>query len=225
VRVDEKSPSGVALILLDAGGENLISVAPGANWRVRRLDVRAAAPVFARCSVAVLQLEVPPAAVAEGIRQARRAGCLVILNPAPAPARPLPASLLRTVDILTPNRSEASALTGIRVDSVRSAERAARHLLRQGAGTVIVTLGPQGALAVTPDDSFHAPPLPVRVVDTVGAGDAFNGALACALAEKRDLKDAVSFASAAAGLAVTRPGAQPSMPHRKEILDALRTFR
>jgi len=220
--IERGAPSGVALILLDESGENLISVAPGANLKLKAADLEDAERAFRAASIALFQLENPLSAVRRGIAIARRHGCRVILNPAPAPERKLPVGLLRQVDVLTPNSSEAAALTGRPVRSVSSAYRAAEALHEMGVETVIITLGSKGAVVATGKARYSVPALKVKPIDTVGAGDAFNGALACALAEGQQLADAVRFAAAAGGLAVTRRGAQPAMPRRTEILKALK---
>jgi ribokinase len=218
---DAGQPSGVALILVGADGENSIGVASGANMRLSARDITAARAALSFAKVVLLQLEVPLAAVLAAARTASRAGAQVILNP--APARPLPDGLLRRVSLLTPNESEASLLTGIRVDSAASAERAANALLRRGARGVIVTLGAKGALVACGGESYQVPGFRVRAVDTTAAGDVFNGALAVRLAEGAPLAECVRFAHAAAALSVTRLGAQPSIPTRRQIEALLRT--
>jgi|SRR5271165_3461883 len=211
-------PSGVALIFVGADGENSIGVAGGANQRLSPRDVGAARGLIAGARVILLQLETPLETVQAAARLARRAGVEVILNP--APARPLPDALLRDVSLLTPNETEAARLTGVRVNGVASAANAARILLKRGVRTVIVTLGAKGALVATCDGVQVIPGFKATAVDTTAAGDVFNGALAVRLAEDCPLADAVLFAHAAAAISVTRLGAQPSIPTRREI-DAL----
>ncbi|MGA2017681.1 MAG: ribokinase [Opitutaceae bacterium] len=215
---DRGRPSGVALIFVGADGENSIGVAGGANQRLSPADVSAARGLISGARVLLVQLETPLRTVEAAARIARAAGVDVILNP--APARPLPSALLRNVSILTPNETEASVLTGVRVTGAASAARAARILMRRGVGTVIVTLGARGALVATRGGSQVIPGFKVRAVDTTAAGDVFNGALAVRLAENCPLGAAVRFAHAAAAISVTRRGAQPSIPARSEI-DAL----
>ena len=212
VVTDSQAASGVALIVVDAGGENVITVAPGANARLAPDDVRPAWPAMVAADVLLLQLEIPLAAVQVAAEMAHRAGARVILNPAPAPSQPLPAELLACVTVLTPNESEARLLSGIPVVDRSSAEQAAGWLLEQGVGAVIVTLGARGALIVTSEYQQFVPGFPVEVVDTTAAGDAFNGGLAVALAEGQSVADAARFASACGALAATRMGAQPSLP-------------
>ena len=217
VVTDPQAASGVALIFVDAGGENFIAVAPGANARLSPDDARRAREAIEAADVLLLQLEIPPETVLVAAETAHRAGVRVILNPAPAPPQPLPADLLACVDVLTPNESEASLLTGTPVVDTDDAEQAARRLLKQGVGAVIVTLGARGALAVTPAGQQLVPSFPVDVVDTTAAGDAFNGGLTVALAGKKSLEEAVRFASACGALATTRMGAQPSLPTAGEV--------
>ena len=215
---DRGRPSGVALIFVGADGENSIGVAGGANQRLSPADVSAARGLISGARVLLVQLETPLRTVEAAARIARAAGVDVILNP--APARPLPSALLRNVSILTPNETEASVLTGVRVTGAASAARAARILMRRGVGTVIVTLGARGALVATRGGSQVIPGFKVRAVVSTAAGDVFNGALAVRLAENCPLGAAVRFAHAAAAISVTRRGAQPSIPARSEI-DAL----
>lgn len=212
---DRQAPSGVALIFVAKDGENCIAVAGGANGRLSPADVRKAKPVFAGASAVVMQLETPLDTVQAAAELAAKARVPVILNP--APAQPLPAKLLTLVSILTPNETEAELLTGVKVTDDATAARAAGKLLKRGVQTVIVTLGARGAFVASGDLRQKVPGFKVKPVDTVAAGDVFNGALAVALGEGRPLLDAVRFANAAAAISVTRLGAQPSAPKRREI--------
>lgn len=216
---DNTAASGVALILVAADGENCIAVSPGANARLSATHIARAKKAFSRTAIVLLQLETPMPTVCAAARLARQAGARVILNPAPALA--LPISLLRNVSILTPNESEAETLTGIRVTNETTAARAARRLHDQGVETVIITLGARGAYVSSDSVSGRVPGFRVKAIDTTGAGDVFNGALAVALAEKLDLRQAVRFANAAAARSVTRRGAQASAPTRSAILRML----
>jgi ribokinase len=218
---DRKVSTGVALIFVDQHGENSIGVAPGANGRLSSADLKKARKIFTAAGVMVVQLEIPLETVQTAALLASRAGARVILNP--APARALPDALLRYVSILTPNETEAELLTGIKVDSDSAAAKAASILRARGVQTVILTLGARGALVATSDSAQIVPGFKVTAVDTTGAGDVFNGALAVALAEGQPLIDAVRFANAAAALSVTRLGAQPSCPSRREIQKLLKS--
>ena len=220
---DKSQPSGVALIFVAKDGENSIAVASGANALLSSADVKKAKRAFARASALVMQLETPLETVQAAAQLATKCGVPVILNP--APARKLPSALLKLVSILTPNESEAELLTGIKVCGERSAARAAAKLRASGVKTVIITLGARGAFVAGEDGAQLVRGFKVRTVDTTAAGDVFNGALAVALGEDQPLLDAVRFACAAAAISVTRLGAQPSAPHRREIEKFLRTAR
>jgi ribokinase len=213
IMVDPEAASGIALICVDASGENSIAVAPGANARLSPDDIVHARQTIETADALLLQLEVPLETVLVAAETAHRAGVRVILNPAPAPSSPLPARLLACVDVLTPNESEAAILSGETV--VR--EQQARLLIEQGAAAVVITLGAQGALAVTVDAAQHVPGFSVKAVDTTAAGDAFNGGLAIALADGMPLAEAARFANACGALAATRLGAQPSLPTASEV--------
>jgi len=214
---DEEAPTGTAVIIVDAQGQNSIVVVSGANRRLTPADVEAARPAIGASDALLLQLESPIPTVQRAAEVARDRGVPVILNPAPAPTQPLPAPLLRSVDYLIPNEVEATALTGIQVVDQSGAERAAASLQTQGIETVILTLGAQGALAVSPQGTIQAPALSVRAVDTTAAGDAFVAAFAVALCEGQPLREALRFANAGGALAVTKLGAQPSLPTREEV--------
>jgi len=220
---DQKSPSGVALIFVAQNGENSIAVASGANSRLLPADLMKAKRAFAQASVVVMQLETPLQTVEAAAKLAAAAGARVILNP--APARPLPNSLLRRVFLLTPNETEAQLLTGLAVHSEAAAAKSADALLARGVQNVIITLGARGAYVAGTNGRGLVPGFKVKPVDTTGAGDMFNGTLAVALAEGRSLLEAARFASAAAAISVTRLGAQTSAPMRKEIDRLLATRR
>jgi ribokinase len=219
---DPSAPSGVALIFVAKDGENSIAVAGGANGRLSPADVKKAAKIFAGASVLVMQLETPLETLQAAAELATKAGVRVILNP--APARPLPDTLLRHVSVLTPNETEVELLTGIPVTNNTAAAKAAAKLRARGVETVILTLGARGAFIADADGNRRVPGFKVKAVDTTAAGDIFNGALAVALAENKPLDDAVRFANAAAAISVTRLGAQPSAPSRKEIAKLLRSL-
>jgi ribokinase len=218
------NPTGAAAILIDAlRGENAIVVVPGACFELTPAEVDQAAALIAASSIFVAQLELPLLTVEHGLRLAHAQGVPTILNPAPAAT--LPATIYPLCDYLTPNESEATALSGIPVTDLASAEEAASFFLAVGVRNVILTLGAQGALIKNPTLTRHIPAVDAgTVVETTGAGDAFNGGLATALAEGMNIIEATEFACAVAGLSVTRHGTAPSMPHRHEI-DALRAAK
>jgi ribokinase len=207
---DPQAHTGVALILVDVGGENSISVASGANANLTPADVERASERIAGAAVLLLQLEVPLEAVCRAARLAAEAGVPVILDP--APAAPLPRDLLECVDLLTPNEHEAQFLTGIAVRDEGSARAAAARLLADGAKNVAITLGPRGVLLATPDAARLIPSVRIDAIDTTAAGDAFNAGLAWGLAAGLPLEQAASRACLVGALCATRLGAQPSLP-------------
>jgi ribokinase len=217
VTEDAESYTGAAYIFIEnATGNNAIIVAPGAAGRVSVADVEAKRGLIEGAAVFVTQLEQPIPAAQRALEIARAAGVVTILNP--APAAPLEDAMLALCDYVTPNESEAEALTGLPVTTVAEAERAADALLAKGVGAVVITLGGNGALYRDRGRSVHVPVISAGpVVETTGAGDAFNGGFAVALAEGRDVVDAVRFGCATAGISVTRPGTAPAMPARAEI--------
>jgi ribokinase len=216
VQVDETTHSGVAVIAVDDASENNIIVIPGANGQVDESDVERLQERLSQAQVLLLQLEVPIPMVVAAARAARQAGVRVILDPAPARSD-LPAELYPLVDIITPNQVETSQLVGASVTDLATAAQAAEVLRQRGANTVITKLGQQGALCLTAGETFSVPAFPVEAIDTVAAGDAFNGGLAAALATGMRLRDAVAQATAVAALSVTKAGAQPSLPTRSEL--------
>lgn len=214
------SYTGAAYIFVEAAtGNNAIIICPGVAGSISPADVEAQAALIGGAAVFVTQLEQPMAAALRGLQIARAGGARTILNPAPAAV--LPEGMLALCDFVTPNESETEALTGLPVTSVAEAETAARALRALGAGAAVITLGEQGVLYHDGARSVHVPAIGAgQVVETTGAGDAFNGGFAVALAEGRDPVAAVRFGCATAGISVTRPGTAPSMPARAEI-DAL----
>lgn len=216
VAVTRGCSSGVAVIGVGDDGQNSIVIVPGANGRLTPADVRRHRGLIARADALLLQLEVPPETVAAAAAVARRAGVTVVLDPAPAPRAPLPDELV-AVDLLSPNQTEAEALTGIRVDTPDDAARAARALIRRGARRVVVKLGAAGAFYADAQLELHVPARRVKPVDTTAAGDAFTAALALAWAAGRPPAEAVRFACAAGTLATLSFGAQPAMPGRAEV--------
>ncbi len=220
VHVDPGTHTGVAFIVLnESTGENLIVVAPGADDSLRPEHVeRALAGLRGRVRVLLTQLEVPLDTVYYALRRCKELGLVTILNP--APARKLDPRVLEYVDVLTPNRVEATQLSGVDTSSLDGALRAGEKLVEAGPKAVVLTLGGDGALLVTRGSAKQVPAFKVRVVDTVGAGDAFNAGLAVAIYEGMDLERAVLFANAVAALKITRVGAQ-SVPDRHEVEELL----
>ncbi|HXP77845.1 MAG TPA: ribokinase [Stellaceae bacterium] len=215
--------TGTALILIDdRSGHNAIVVNGGATAALTATEIDAAEPAIRGADVFLLTLEAPMPLVARAVAMARRAAVPVVLNP--APTRELDASLLSAVSVVTPNEVEAAGLLGTPVSTVEDAGRAAREFRARGAAAAIVTLGKRGAVLSSAEHEAHLPAFAIpRVLDTTGAGDAFNGALAVALAERRPLLEAARFASAAAALSVTALGAANSMPRRAEVEALLRS--
>ncbi len=213
---DDDLPSGVALITVDHAGENSIVVASGANAHLVSSDIKPALPEIDSCGIVLMQLEIPLATVQFVTDYAWSIGKRVILNP--APACPLPNSLFEKIDILTPNITEASMLSGIEVTDVESAAKAAEIISGKGIKNVVVTMGSLGALVYSNGDYSVVPARQVETIDTTAAGDVFNGALAVALAEDKSLTDAVEFACEAAAFSVMRLGAQASIPYRNELI-------
>jgi ribokinase len=212
---DDDAPSGVALIMVDSEGHNLIATAPGSNRRLTVADVQALDSIAFTGPILLTQLETPLETVEYGLRRAVQAGMTTILNP--APGRPLPEDFLALTHIITPNETEASLLSGVTVIDLETAQRAGERLLAMGCQTVIITLGAQGSLLVRQGEVRHFPPLLVVPLDTTAAGDAFNGVLAASLFEGFTLEHAVVRANAAGALCVTKRGAQEALPTRQEI--------
>lgn len=237
VSTSSKQPSGTAWITV-APYDNQIVVVPGANGEVDEEELAKLMPYFSQASVLLLQFEIPLMIVEKAAALAHQAGLTVIVDPAPASPlnrKPLAADFCEYISILTPNQTEAAALTGQSVTDVKGAIAAAETLQRQGIEVVIVKLGKQGSVCASAAGTFAVPAFPVEVVDTVAAGDAFNGGLAAALTRvNRDkgtngwnlsdhdiLRPAINYASAVAALAVTRAGAQSSMPTAAAVKDFL----
>jgi ribokinase len=212
---DNELPSGVALITVDDSGENSIVVAPGANANLVPADIERVLNEI-EPTIVLLQLEIPMSTVEYVVRYAAEKKILVILNP--APAAKLSDDLLQHIDIITPNESEASILSGIQVTDLESAKKAATVIHGLGVKSVIITLGPLGALILENEEFHIVPAKVVETVDTTAAGDVFNGGLAVALAEGKSTITAVSFACEAAAFSVTRLGAQSSIPYRNELI-------
>ena len=211
--VDRKEASGTALILVDSKGQNVISVALGANGTLSPKDVTPFRKDIEGAAALVMQLETPLKTVEWAAKVAHDAGVPVILNP--APAQKLPKSLYPLVDWITPNETEAELLTGVKVVDAASAAKAVGVLKKRGVGHVVITMGSKGAYCG--DCNKVYPCRKVKAVDCVAAGDTFNGAFAVALSEGKTCADAIAFAQKASAISVTRPGAQSSVPYRKEL--------
>ena len=212
---DPRNPSGIALIMVDQDGENCIVVAPGSNGTLSAYDIDDEVYGDDPSDVFLMQLEIPVSTVEFVAERVSSRGNRVILNP--APVKQLSNELLKCLYIITPNEIEAELLTGIKVTDASSAEKCAEKLKSRGPQNVIITMGAAGAYLLTENISRVIPVVPVRALDTTAAGDVFNGALAVAISEGRNLGEAVRFANTAAAISVTRMGAQSSAPYRKEI--------
>ncbi len=215
----EHATGGAAIIVDEVSGENAIVVYPGACFHVTPAEIDQARSRIAESAVFLTQLELQVPAVEHGLRLAHGLGVTTILNP--APGLPLPPGIFALCDYVTPNETEAALLTGLQVTNFEEAERAAQALLDRGARNAVVSLGAQGALVKNARISTHVHAIDAGpVLETTGAGDAFNGGFAIALAEGKDIVAATRFGCAVAGISVTRPGTAPSMPTREEV-DAL----
>ncbi len=219
---DSDASTGIALIVVEAGGQNSIVVSSGANGRVTPSDISRAEDVIRSADLTLLQLEIPLPAVIKAAQCAQNHGVKVILNP--APAQQLPAELLSLTDILIPNETEAAMLSGCDVDTDDGIRQAASGLRQSGLKTIIMTRGSRGASLITESKVEHFPAFPVEPVDTTAAGDAFVGSFAVAFAEGKSLAEAVRCGNAAGALASTKPGAQPSMPGRDDLDKILQTM-
>lgn len=215
VAQDEGNPSGMAVILVDKEGRNCITVIGGANRNLSKKDVERARKVILKADILLLQLEIPLETVEYTLRLARESGVCTILNP--APANILNPGILSNTEILVPNRDEAEKLTGVKITSHQKAKEAGALLLGKGVKAVVLTLGEEGALLVTREKTRHFYGVPVKSLDTTGAGDSFIAALVTVLIQDKDLEEAVRYANYAASLSVTKLGAQASLPHKEEL--------
>jgi len=213
---DSQYPSGVALITVSKDAENSIVVAPGANAALRKEEIeKVRTTIIEKADIVLMQLEIPMEVVEYTALLAHSKNIKVILNPAPACR--LSEELLKNVDIITPNETEAALLTGVEVTDIETAKEAAKQLFEKGVKTVIITLGSKGALVYNKNEFNLVPAQKVEAVDTTAAGDVFNGALAAALTEDKNMLEAVEFACKASAISVTRFGAQASAPYKNEI--------
>ena len=213
ITINPHTYSGIASIVVDSTGANTIACAGGANNLVREKELEQFKLLLPQAKIVLLELAIPLATVLIAAREAKANDCCLILDPAPIRYE-LPEELYSLIDIITPNEVEASQLVGFTVDGVTTAKQAASFLHQMGVKNVIITLGSQGCLYSNESESFWIKSIPVSVVDTVAAGDAFNGALAAALALGKSLKDAVQWGTVGGALAVTRNGAQSSLPSK-----------
>ncbi|MBO3459518.1 ribokinase [Aetokthonos hydrillicola Thurmond2011] len=216
--IDKTVSSGIATITVDDAGNNQIIVIPGANGRVNQEDIERLLPLLPTATTLLLQFEIPMFSIVAAAQAARQAGVTVIVDPAPAQIN-IPAELYPLIDIITPNEVEASQLVGFAVNGESEGFKAAAVLLERGVRCAIVKLGAKGVVCVNANESFFIPAFPVHAVDTVAAGDAFNGGLAAALFEGLSLREAVVWGAAAGAIAATKLGAQSSLPNR-ETFDA-----
>jgi ribokinase len=217
VAQSDDEPTGAAFIYVnDRNGENAIIVVPGAAAAITPQDVDAAADVIRRSAVFVTQLEQPVAAATRGLEIAREGGVVTVFNP--APAEPVDETIFRLCDYVTPNESEAALLTGVAVNGIDDARKSGDVFLKKGVATALITLGEAGALLHAKDRSIHIPAFKAGpVVETAGAGDAFNGGFAAAIAKGMPPEEAARFGCAVAGISVTRAGTAPSMPSLAEV--------
>ncbi|OKH46750.1 ribokinase [Calothrix sp. HK-06] len=213
VSIEANASSGVAVIIVDAQGENQIIVIPGANGLLDNEDVERLTNLLPRAKALLLQFEVPMAAVVAAAKAGQNAGVKVILDPAPVQLD-VPPEIYSLVDIITPNEVEARQLVGFPVDNEESAAKAAQILLQRGVKCAIIKLGAKGVYCATKEENFFIPAFPVQAVDTTAAGDAFSGGLAAAIEAQLPLRECVTWGAAAGAIAATRPGAQPSLPDR-----------
>ena len=215
VVVDKEHPSGVALILVDARGENSIAVASGANAHLTAKDIDEARSVIEDSDIVLMQLETPMETIEHAALMAKQMGKKVILNP--APAHPLPEQLLRCLYMLIANETEAEYISGTQITDMDSVARAADIICSRGVENVVITLGSKGAFIKERGAYHQVPALKVKAVDATAAGDTFCGAVCVALAEGKVITEAVEFANRAAAITVTRMGAQSSLPYRREV--------
>ncbi|MCX6001048.1 MAG: ribokinase [Chloroflexi bacterium] len=215
ITVDKTVHSGIGIILIDKDGKNMISVAPGANLKLSREDIDHAGHVIENSTLAGFQFENDLDTVLYGLRMAHKKGVLTFLDP--APAKNIPEDAYQYIDIIKPNETEASMITGIKVDNITSAESAGRWLVKRGVKTAIVTLGERGAVLVDGNTSRHFPAPSVKAIDSTGAGDIFSGVFMAALTSGKAMPEAIEYATAAAALSTTRLGVIDSIPSPEEV--------
>lgn len=221
VKVQADKPSGNATILVGDDGQNTIVVTPSANFELMPEDIEPLAPLFEQATAVLVQLEIPLGTVMAALGYAKRFGVLSILDA--GPAQKVPQEILRKASVVSPNETEAEAMTGIRIETLAHAEAAADDLMEQGAREVVLKIGASGAYYAGEVENLHVPAFPVQPVDTTAAGDAFTGALATVWG-RMPAPEALRFANAAGALATTVAGAQPSMPTRAAVKAFLKKF-
>ena len=217
VTVTDLAATGIAVITVDANGENTIVVASGANGLLASEDIRNAEPAISQADVLLMQLETPVEPLCTAAQMAHKKGKYVILNPAPAPKEPLPSDLLRHIDLIIPNETEATSITGVEISDLQSAERAMKALKELGAKDAMITLGEKGVLAHEDGKVKLFPACKVQAIDTTAAGDTFCGALSVAICQGLEMKKAIAFANKAAAYTVQHEGAQCAMPHLNDL--------
>jgi len=215
--IDENEHTGTALITVDERGQNQIIVISGSNMMLSPQDIISKSELFLNTAVVLTQLEIPIDTVVQSAKLARKNNAIFILNPAPAAS--LPEDILPLIDFITPNENELELLSGVTTNDDSSIKLAAEKLLKKGIKNVIVTLGDRGSMLINESTIKHFPVSKVKVVDSTAAGDAFNGALASSLSEGHSIEESIEFANKVASIAVTRMGAQSSMPYLNEIKD------
>ena len=220
IKTDDKLPTGTALITVDNNAENKIIIIPGANGAVDVSDINNLTPSLEKASILMLQLEIPLDTVITAARKAKEKGVKVLLDP--APARELPDELLQCCDFITPNETEAKILTGIRIENYADAKKSAEVFLEKGVQAVIVKMGSKGSYYYNGSVEIKNPAFKVDAVDTVAAGDAFNGGFAAAFSEGKSTEEILRWANACGALSTTKLGAQPSMPSREELISFLK---
>ncbi|HDJ89303.1 MAG TPA: ribokinase [Thermoprotei archaeon] len=219
---DPSSHSGVALIIVDSKGNNIIAVASGVDKNISRKDIDRAENILRQADIVLIQLEIPLETAIYAVEKASQYKCKIILNP--APAKPLPQNIYRKIDILTPNIREAETLSNIEIRDNSDLEKVGKYFLDLGLKELVVTLGSRGAYIYTENIRKIVPTIDVKVVDTTGAGDAFNAGLAVAISEGREIDEAVFFANCVASLKVTKMGAQEGLPTRKEVEEFIKNL-
>ena len=216
IYIDEENPTGVAPIFVEESGENIIAIVPGANSYLTIADIERAKDRIQNADVLLTNFEIPLATSLHALKMAKEFGVTTLLNPAPAPLQPVQDELYQYVDILTPNETEARGLLG-KFDEEISFENLAREMLDRGVGNVAMTLGKNGAFFMNSDDQGMVPAFKVDTIDTTGAGDAFNGALAVSIAEGNSLHNAITFANKVAAISTIKFGTARAMPYRNEL--------